>query len=325
MPRYVSVELTRGCNLACGMCRSQRIPFGKFDMDEVTFYKTAKTLFSTTQIVDLRGWGESILHPLFTDYLGIILHYGAIPRIVTNLSLRNNKALKVLIESDALITISLDAASQSLLNLLRKGANLKIISDNIHKITESQVASKNKVKIHTVVGRKNMNELNSILNFANDHKIKNISLAENSQDRPKKNKTNLNLLEIFEKKATEYGTKIEYTTAIGGHRSNPCSEHPCCHPWTYATVSYKGNIGYCDHLIGEKYDSLGIGNIHNKEFFRLWNSEKTINIRKAHLEKNKNLLKLPKKCYWCYQYRFNEFENFFHKKTPFHCPNSKRA
>src|SRR5579863_7238497 len=63
MPRVLFVELTRFCNLACQMCREPGAVGRDQSLSTQLFDRFATEFFPTTEIVDLRGWGESLILP----------------------------------------------------------------------------------------------------------------------------------------------------------------------------------------------------------------------------------------------------------------------
>src|SRR5688572_2768627 len=84
MPRIVFVELTRFCNLFCPMCREPGSVGREQTMTRNLFERIAEELFPTAEIVDLRGWGESLIMSEFEDRLGSARDYGCEIRVVTN-------------------------------------------------------------------------------------------------------------------------------------------------------------------------------------------------------------------------------------------------
>lgn len=67
LPQFLVVELTQGCNLACPMCRSKNIHPTSRRMQADLFEQIADELFSTAWMIDLRGWGESLVLPEIED------------------------------------------------------------------------------------------------------------------------------------------------------------------------------------------------------------------------------------------------------------------
>src|SRR5690349_6706086 len=85
-PRYVLVELTQGCNLRCPMCRPEIVSTKGKSMSRERFWRIANELFSTAEMVDLRGWGESLILPDVEEFIRTTTRYGTAIRFVTNLS-----------------------------------------------------------------------------------------------------------------------------------------------------------------------------------------------------------------------------------------------
>ena len=84
LPRYLLMELTKGCNLQCEMCRSHRIGINSSRMDDTLFRRVAEELFPTSELVDLRGWGESLLLPDIVELIRYTRSFACDIRFVTN-------------------------------------------------------------------------------------------------------------------------------------------------------------------------------------------------------------------------------------------------
>ena len=130
-PRVLFVELSRFCNLACPMCRVPGQITKSQTMSEELFARVAEDLFPTAELVDLRGWGESLIVLDFPSRVRTARSYGCEVRVVTNLSFHRREALDALIDARAYVGVSVDAASPELLRRLRGGANLARIRANL--------------------------------------------------------------------------------------------------------------------------------------------------------------------------------------------------
>src|SRR5260370_3822953 len=126
-PRALFVELTRHCNLLCPMCRVRGQVSPSQRMSARLFEQVEAELFPTADLIDLRGWGESLILPEFPDRAYRAARFGASLRVVTNLSFRRDSVLDLLSELGFYVGISIDSADPAVLQLLRHGASLETI------------------------------------------------------------------------------------------------------------------------------------------------------------------------------------------------------
>lgn len=79
------------------------------------------------------------------------------------------------------------------------------------------------------------------------------------------------------------GVKLTLSTApFDKLRFNERVFDLCCHPWLYGLVNCKGNLTYCDHLLGANASILG----HVRDKVEdIWNGEKAQRIRTDHVKK----------------------------------------
>lgn len=80
----------------------------------------------------------------------------------------------------------------------------------------------------------------------------------------------------------------------------------CIHPWMYAYITYAGDVGFCDHLIGRDY--LTSGNILDRPFEEIWNSPPLVALRADHLAKREDH-PYHEHCTWCFRNRYADFEH----------------
>lgn len=315
-PRALFIELTQGCNLRCPMCRSELIPPHTRRMSDALFDRISKTLLPTAELVDLRGWGESLILPQAIPCIETVRAYGAAIRVVTNLSFRRDKVLDALVDADATIEVSLDSASRSILKKVRSGSQLDLITDNIQRILNRFGHSRNLAMLVTVqratvlalpelvdyaanLGVRQMRlfsvtaEDDSEMSLAADHDILDNSLAE--------------AVEV----AKSRGIKLIAGTKLGSLSENTTDLPACIHPWAYCYVSYTGDVSFCDHLIGPGNAQYIVGNLQSSNFDSIWNSIGMKRIRTEHLGKRRADAAQFSHCAWCYKNKYIDFEQLF--------------
>ncbi len=108
-PLTLLVELTQNCNLNCPSCRSQGPYRREWNMKPEVFDRAAEELFDDAMIVDLRGWGESLVYPRFAAMAERVLDSGAQLRIVTNGQVDKPDLWDRMMSCGSLVSISCDA------------------------------------------------------------------------------------------------------------------------------------------------------------------------------------------------------------------------
>jgi MoaA/NifB/PqqE/SkfB family radical SAM enzyme len=320
-PRYVLVELTRGCNLTCPMCRKQRVPFADTTMSGDLFRQLVG-LFDTAEMVDLRGWGESLLLPEFVDCLSAVTSSGAAVRVVTNLSFRRPEALRALCEAPhSNIVASLDSADPEVLAQLRPGANLTLITENLRYLSRFIGKGIDTLAIQCTVQRPAIGGLTSLIELAADCGVPEIHLAPVSVG----DRSPLSLLRIdtgvstamrnVALEAKRLGVRLVATSRLGDLPDNPGGIPACIRPWMFASVSFAGDIGFCDHLIGPLGDQFAVGRLQDQPFDDIWNGPRWEALRREHVGRRDMRARHFGKCAGCYRERYIDFDDMFVPET----------
>lgn len=314
------MELTQGCNLECEMCRSQRIGITSSRMDGVLFRRVAEELFPTAELVDLRGWGESLLLPNIAEVIRFTRSFGCDVRFVTNLSFRSERVLAALAENHCYVAVSLDSAEDDILPNLRRGASLARIRSNLKFLVNQYRAlygNSERIVLNCTVQRPALATLESLVTFAAEVGVPEIRLASVSAAR----KPHLSLcgrdeavaaaLQLLGSAGRREGIRVVAATHFAGLPENQAGIPACIHPWTYACINVDGLVGFCDHLIGPFARKYLIGNLRVSSFSEIWNSDQWQELRREHLGPRRVEAALFSHCDWCYRKRFVEFEDMF--------------
>lgn len=319
-PQYLIVELTQGCNLHCSMCRPEIITTKSRLMSEEIFQKIASELFPTAQMVDLRGWGESLIIPNIRQYIELTASFGVTIRFVTNLSFERDEILELLVEHGCYLSISVDSPDPNVFAQLRRGGNLTKVERNLRKLTaayQAKFGSTARINLTTTVQNPALATLPNLIDFASNLGIKEIRLFSvtiacdsplslNQQEK----EIDLTLAQMQERGRLK-GVKLIAGTKLGSLQHKPLDSSPCFHPWSYAYFAYDGSVGFCDHLIGPDGSEYILGNLNNSTFEEIWNGEAWQALRQEHLTTRSAHAPYFEECSWCYKNRYIDFENFF--------------
>ncbi|WP_159013572.1 radical SAM protein [Acidisoma sp. S159] len=320
LPRFVVVELTQGCNLRCPMCRSEVIPVANRRMSLELFSQVADELFSTAELIDLRGWGESLVLPEIQERVAVAAKSGAEIRFVTNLSFRRPDAIALLARHHAHVGISADTADPFLFRQLRINGRLDLVEANLNALGQLYKAdwgTTERLSLICTVQRPALLGLENLVDLAAKADIRRIQLSAVSAPPG-------SLLSIIgyeaevdealgrvARRAEMLGIDILCGTRLGSHPANPPNIPSCLHPWAYAHVAYDGSVGFCDHLIGPELEQNSMGVIDERGFRRVWNGPLWQALRREHTRGGSGIAEIRASCAWCYKNRAVEFEDRF--------------
>lgn len=319
-PQYVQVELTRNCNLKCPMCRDSNREFAGNIMAKDIFDKLDTEIFDTAKLIDIRGWGESLLLDNIIEIINRAAQKGAIIRVVTNLSFRKNDCFKILAKHNCIIVISLDSVDEMILNQIRGGANLKLIKENLKLLTklyEQYQGNTDNISLHATVQYPALNTLQLLIPFASYYSIKQLGLfpVEINQESilsldHREAEVNAMLLKISSL-SKEHNVNVFIGSKMGCLPKNPLNTPTCIHPWSYCYIAYNGKVGFCDHLIGPEYDDILVGDLNLNSFSEIWNSVQWQDLRLNHIKERNKSNHNFEHCSWCYENKYIDFEDIF--------------
>lgn len=315
-PRFLIVELTRKCNLSCAMCRPAGVAHHGEDMSEALFSRLEAELFPTADVIDLRGWGESLILPHFPDRLKRASRFGAKTRVVTNLSFRRPAVLDALIEVGTYVGVSLDSADQTVLSRLRSGANLSQIRSNLLHLTAGyrRQGFSERICLYVTCQAPSVAVLPDVIALASECGVEDVRLAPVSV--PATSSLSLEqmsadltaALAAVEHAAQVTGVRVSLTASLIDQGFACADSAPCIHPWTYCYITFDGRVGFCDHLIGPEGDRFTLGNLSDSSFDEIWNCPAWVALRSNHVSDRDSSHPYFDECSWCYRNRMPDTE-----------------
>jgi radical SAM protein with 4Fe4S-binding SPASM domain len=298
------------------MCRDDIIPTDLRSMPDILFDAIADELFPTAEMVDLRGWGESLILPNILSRIERVVASGAKLRIVTNLSFRRPQVLDALVDANATIAVSLDTGDRDTLSLLRRGADLKLITDNLKYIVRRFGHSRN-VEILTALQRPALSSLPQLISHIATCGVQEVKFFSVMVDDASELGLDGHNAEVDEalcravECAQRVGVRLVAGTQMGNLPENPSTFPMCVHPWAYAYVAFNGDVSFCDHLIGPGNEEYVLGNLHRSRFIDIWNGPAWQLVRKEHLGARRADAERFAHCAWCYKKKYVDFEHLF--------------
>ncbi|MCF6473396.1 radical SAM protein [Nonomuraea sp. MG754425] len=318
LPQVIFVELTENCNLSCPMCRSSG-PFRRDrNMSDELFTRVAEELFPTAEIVDLRGWGESTIRRDFPRFVEEALDYGCRLRLVTNLTLRNEALWRRLVSAGSLIAVSFDASDARTFAAVRGGAKLDVVLRNLEILADEAERSgvgTELIHLNVVVQSPALGELSGIIETAARLglrvQLNPVTLANDDPQNLAFHKDTLNdELARAVTMATDAGVEVQLNAVLYPESGQDAhTNKTCTHPWMYSYVNYRGQVGFCDHLIGAPAEQHLIGDLTTSSFAEIWNGPTYQRLRFEHARGRDFLSPWFDECRWCYFNRYVDFDD----------------
>jgi radical SAM protein with 4Fe4S-binding SPASM domain len=293
------------------MCRSEHIKPSRRRMSDDVFNLVARELFPAAELVDLRGWGESLILTDICEKIDTVLRYGARLRIVSNLSFRADRALDKLAEAQALVDVSLDTACADTLASVRGGAKLPLIMRNVKYLVERGM--RDRLCLLTTVQRETVAQLPDLVDLAAEMGVPRVRLFPvTADDHSPLSLNGMNAqvddaLAEMAARAKSKGVRVQAGARLGG-LEGAAGQQACLHPWAYCYVAYTGDIGFCDHLIGAGNEGYLVGNITRAPFHEIWAGAEMAALRAEHRGNRRAEAPRFKHCAWCYSNKFIDFE-----------------
>ena len=112
-PAVLAIELTQNCISRCSFCKDKNHKNDlKYNISNEVFDVLMKEYVPYAILIDLKGWGESLMLDNFPDYLTQLVSFGAKTCITTTLGNVPRKNIQALIDKDVYVAVSLDAADK---------------------------------------------------------------------------------------------------------------------------------------------------------------------------------------------------------------------
>lgn len=257
-PLTLTIESTAKCNLFCPMCLRDRIYFPPRDMEFSVFQKIIDEGKDFLEFAIPYGAGEPLLNPQIFDMVAYCTKMGVPSGISTNATVLSAEYSRRLIEAglDSII-FAFDGATPETFETYRRGAKFDQVRGNI--LTFLQVKKAMKSKIFCIVQA--------------------VALKENLKEIPE-------IIKMWQREGID-GVRIKKDEvhnegcAIPGYKSErPPLRHHCYHLWRGPMyIHYDGTVFPCCY----SYPDEPIGNVKRNTLREIWNSEKIVRMREAHI------------------------------------------
>jgi len=270
-PLTLAIESTAKCNLFCPMCPRENIYFPPKDMDLALFRKIIDEGKDYLEFAVPYGVGEPLLNPQIFDMIAYCREQGVPSGISTNATVLTEEAGRRLIEAGLdYIILAFDGASRETYEKYRKGADFDKVRENI--LGFLAVKKRLRSKIFCI--------------------LQMVRLAENRHEIPELIRM-WRIEGIDEIRIKKDEVHNEGSAIPGDNEARPPMRHPCYLLWRGPMyVHYDGTAYPCCYI----YPEEPVGNVGRSTLSEIWNSEKMMRLRDAHIRGDLSEYKACQNC-----------------------------
>jgi len=288
LPVFIQLEPTTKCNLSCIMCTRHTLNPKRLNKDLTleNFKKIVKQI-PTLKKIKLQGMGEPFLNPELHNILEFGHKHGIKFTTITNGTVldRNIELIKYFDE----IAVSLDTTDKEQYKNIRKGGELEKVLSNIKKaiLFKKENNLNTKIRINAVITHLNVDEIPKLIQLAIKLGLDSVGFVEvENWKTPVENDYEKEL--EFVLKARERSKEIK--SLIEFYRKNftniqirflPSDKRKkaCFWPFYSCFITVDGFVTPC--CIRMNPDVINFGNVFEKNFKEIWNSDKYKKFRKT--------------------------------------------
>ncbi len=261
LPVSIVISSTSRCNLKCPMCPRAISEFGNSDIDFELFKKVVLQGKDYFEFVVPYGGGEPLLNPELVKMVRFCKENGMRVGFSTNGTVLTEERSRELIEAGLdYIIFAFDGATPEVYETYRKGANFHKVRENILNFLKIKRELKSKVFVTIQMVRLPLNA-NQIDEFQRMWRVKGVNEVRVKED--------------------EIGIE-----GVGFEKSEKENDKdkklpPCHYLWQGPVyIEENGDVYPCCHA----WLSDPIGNVKEKSLAEIWNCEKIVKMREAHLK-----------------------------------------
>jgi len=257
-PLTLAIESTAKCNLFCPMCPRENIYFPPRDMELSLFKKIIDEAKDYLEFAVPYGVGEPMLNPDIFEMISYCRTRGVPTGLSTNATILTEAMARKLIEAGLdYIIFAFDGATRETFEKYRKGADFERVRANI--LTFLRVKKELKSKIFCILQMVRLSE--------NGHEIPDLIRMWRVEG--------MDEVRIKKDEVHNEGSAIP-----GDGGSQPPLRHPCYLLWRGPMyIHYDGAVFPCCYI----YPEERVGNIAKQSLQEIWNSEKMVRLREAHI------------------------------------------
>jgi radical SAM protein with 4Fe4S-binding SPASM domain len=257
-PLTMTIEGTAKCNLFCPMCLRERVYFPPRNMDFSLFRKIIDEAGDFLEFAVPYGVGEPLLNPEIFDMIAYCRGKGIPTGISTNATILSEESGRKLIDAGLnYLIFAFDGATPETFETYRKGANFEKVRNNILAFLQLKKSMGSKIfcAVQMVALKDNRDEVQAFFRMWK--------------------REGINEVRIKKDEVHNEGSAIP-----GAVRYRPPMKHPCYHLWRGPMyIHYDGTAFPCCYT----YPEEAVGNLRRSSLKDIWNSQKMVRLREAHI------------------------------------------
>ncbi len=258
-PLSLTIESTAKCNLFCPMCLRQRVYFPPRDMDLRLFQKIIDEGRNSLEFAVPYGAGEPLLNPEIFDMIAYCTKMRIPTGISTNATILSEAYSRRLIRSGlSFLTLAFDGTRKEIYEKYRVGADFDRVRNNILTFlrVKKEMGSSIFCVVQMVVLNENRGEGRAVMRMWKRDGVDEVRIKKDE--------------------VHNQGSAIP-----GDNMTRPPLRHPCHQLWRGPMyVHYDGTTFPCCY----SYPDEPIGNLKRNTLQEIWNSDKMVRLREAHVK-----------------------------------------
>ena len=270
-PLTLAIESTAKCNLFCPMCPRENFHFPARDMELSLFRKILDESKDHLEFAVPYGVGEPLLNPEIYDMIAYCKLLRVPCGISTNATTLTEAASRKLIEAGLdYIIFAFDGATRETFEKYRKGADFEKVRENVHTFLRVKKEMRSRIFciVQVVKLKDNVGEIPDLIRMWRVEGINEVRVKKDEVHN-------------------------EGSAIPGDNLTRPPLRHPCYLLWRGPMyIHYDGTVFPCCYI----FPNEPIGNVKKTPLTEIWNSEKMVKLRQAHIDGNLTEYKACQNC-----------------------------
>jgi len=275
LPSFMIIEPTNFCNLKCIMCPYPSMVRKKTHMDFDLYKDIINQVQNHVEFIWLHLYSESLLNENIYKMIDYAENRNVKTGLSTNATLLNDKNINLLLNTQLdILIIAMDGLKKDTYENIRRGATFEKTKSNIENFMYHKNCSGSKMKVvmQCINMKQTKDEINIFKNYWSKFKFENI------------------LIKNFH----NFAGQIDSINILNNVENNKNTGNKICYePWTGITVQSNGDVVPCCNDYDGRYL---IGNCNTEPIKKLWNNDKTQELRRMFIKNSSRSGTLYENC-----------------------------
>jgi len=281
LPTFIQIEPTTKCNFNCIMCTRKTLNQKRLNKDlTLEEFKEILRQIPTVRKIKLQGLGEPLMNPYLHEIVAYGRELGISFTTTVNGSLLSGRNLEMILQFFDEVVISLDTTDRERYSMIRGHKMYDDIIKNIKECVKRKRETMRRINIgiNSVISHLNYDEIPKLVELSKSLGVDYISIVEVENWKIPTEKGYV-YEASFINKAREVKQKIhEYVEMCRKEgftiyfSSSEKRKLKCRWPFDSCFITVDGYVTPC--CIRMDPEAINFGNIFEKPFKKIWNSEK---------------------------------------------------